>query len=105
MSGVLDSQGRRWAFTLSNAGANYTEFRSDLDQLDEINWPAVTANDWRDPDIREGKQAEFLLRDSCTFDLVTRIGVMSQAVRARVQDVLRPTPYRPSIEVTRGWYY
>jgi len=31
-----DAHRRRWAFTLSNAGAAYTEFREDLAQLDEV---------------------------------------------------------------------
>jgi hypothetical protein len=33
-----DAQPRRWAFTLSNAGARYFEDRSDLGQLGEIDW-------------------------------------------------------------------
>ena len=36
---------RRWAFTLSNAGANYAEFRSSIGQLDELDWPAISARD------------------------------------------------------------
>lgn len=44
-----DSQRTRWAFSLSNAAATYTEFRSQLDQLNEINWPAVATNQWRNP--------------------------------------------------------
>ena len=47
----------RWAFTLSNAGARYFEDRSDLAQLDELDWDAVRARDWRH--CKEGKQAEF----------------------------------------------
>src|SRR5258708_31405662 len=35
---------KRWAFTLSNAGASYFESRCSLDQLGEINWAAVHAN-------------------------------------------------------------
>lgn len=43
-----EEQNLRWAFTLSNAGARYFEDRSDLGQLDEIDWTAVEARDWRD---------------------------------------------------------
>ena len=42
-----EEQDLRWAFTLSNAGARYFEDRSDLGQLDEIDWHAVEATDWR----------------------------------------------------------
>ena len=37
---------RRWAFTLSNAGAHYFEDRSDIAQLSDINWDAVQARQW-----------------------------------------------------------
>ncbi len=100
-----DAEGRRWAFTLSNAGAYYTEFRADLNQLDEINWTAIDARDWSDSDLKEDKQAEFLLHESFPFDLVTRIGVISEAVQTRVLQILKPTPYAPTVEVVRSWYY
>lgn len=29
----------------------------------EVNWKAVAAPDFRDPDIKEGKPAEFLVRE------------------------------------------
>lgn len=48
--------GRRWAYTLSNAEAYYTEFRNDLAQLDDVDWAAVAANDFRDAQVKEGKQ-------------------------------------------------
>src|SRR5437016_7051316 len=47
---------RRWAFSLSNAGAAYSQFRASLSNLHEVNWPAVAANDWAAPEIKEGKQ-------------------------------------------------
>ena len=37
-----EAQGQRWAFTLGNAGSRYFEDRSDLNQLGEIDWNAVT---------------------------------------------------------------
>lgn len=51
-----DAAGRRWAFTLSNAGAAYTEFGNDLTQLAEVDWAAVANNDFRSP-VGEGRQA------------------------------------------------
>ena len=57
--------GRRWAFTLSNAGAYYFEDRSDTACLGEINWDAVQARQWSgngiSRSVKEGKQAEFLI--------------------------------------------
>ncbi|MDD9864389.1 MAG: DarT ssDNA thymidine ADP-ribosyltransferase family protein, partial [Gammaproteobacteria bacterium] len=60
--------GQRWAFTLSNAGSYRFQDRCDLAQLGEINWNAVQTYDgWGEtPDIKEGKQAEFL-EDAAAF--------------------------------------
>jgi len=96
---------RKWAFTLSNAGAFYTQFRSAVEQLDEVNWPAVAATDFRPADIKEGKQAEFLVHESFPWELVERIGVISQAVAAQVVNVTRAATHRPAVEIRRDWYY
>jgi hypothetical protein len=100
-----DAQGRRWAFTLSNAGAYYAQFRSTLDQLDEINWNAVSARDWSAPDIKEAKQAEFLLHGSFPWELVSRIGVKSVGVSSQVQAAMRSAHHRPAVEIRPDWYY
>ena len=98
---------RRWAFTLSNAGANYTEFRCRINQLDEINWRAVTATDFRDLKIKEGKQAEFLVYESLPWQLVRRIGVYSQAYYQQVREILSDYAnlHQPLVEIHRKWYY
>lgn len=101
--GWADQQRRRWAFTLSNAGAYYFEDRADLARLGEIDWAAVQARDWRQ--CKEGKQAEFLLEQSLPWQLVRRIGVINRAVAQQVADVLRSLAHRPVVEIQRGWYY
>lgn len=98
-------QSRRWAFTLSNAGAGYAEFRNNLGQLDEIDWSAVASTDFRDPQVKEGKQAEFLVRDFFPWALVRRIGVHSAAAYSRVVRAIADAPHRPIVEVRADWYY
>jgi hypothetical protein len=61
-------KGRKWAFSLSNAGARYTQFRNDLADLDELDWSAIMNNDFRSPDVKESKQAEFLLHESFPWE-------------------------------------
>jgi hypothetical protein len=101
--------GRRWAFTLSNAGSYYFEDRDSLTQLGEINWEAVMATKWSGPgvdrSIKEGKQAEFLLEESFPWSLVERIGVRSQAVYQQVAELLVGKTHRPRLEILREWYY
>jgi len=102
-------EGRRWAFTLSNAGAYYFEDRADLAQLHEVNWDAVAARRWSgvgiDPAVKEGKQAEFLLEQSFPWHLVERIGVYSQATYRRSVNALPAGGHRPGVEVKPDWYY
>lgn len=97
--------GRRWAFSLSNAGARYTQFRNSLTDLGEVNWSAVASNDFRSADVKEGKQAEFLLHGSFPWSLVSRIGVHSTGIAPRVDAALSGARHHPTIEVRAEWYY
>lgn len=98
-----NANGRRWAFTLSNAGAYYFEDRNDLAQLHELDWDAIQARDWQGK--KEGKQAEFLIEHSFPWHLVQRIGVMNSTIYTQVMHALAGAANRPPVEVRRDWYY
>lgn len=102
---VVRWEGLRWAFSLSNAGSYYVEFCDSLDQLDLINWAAVSERDFRSPDVKEGKQAEFLVHSSFPWELVRRIGVYSTEIKARAEAALEGATHRPPVEILRHWYY
>ncbi len=99
----------RWAFTLSNAGARYFEDRCSLDALDEINWDAVASSCWSGSGIptqvKEGKQAEFLVERSFSWHLVERIGVHSRGVAQQVVRAMQGAVHRPTVEIHSSWYY
>jgi hypothetical protein len=109
MVALSNENNRRWAFTLSNAGAYYFEDRCDLSQLNEINWDAVAANRWSGNGIsgslKEGKQAEFLVEQTVPWNGVRRMGVFNRAVGLQVGNVMRGANHRPTIEIKRNWYY
>ncbi len=98
-----ESQDKRWAFTLSNAGARYVEDRNNLENLEEIDWSAVNARDWRT--CKEEKQAEFLIEHSFPWALIELIGVYSHDISAQVNDILSSTTHKPSAVIRRDWYY
>lgn len=98
-----ESNGHRWAFTLSNAGAYYFEDRCNLAHLNEIDWIAVMATAWRNH--KEGKQAEFLIEHGFPWRLVSRIGVISQPIYTRVANIIQSSAPRPRLEVLPDWYY
>jgi hypothetical protein len=98
-----DQNNSRWAFTLSNAGSYHFEDRSDIGQLDEIEWAAVQATDWQH--CREGKQAEFLIERSLPWALVERIGVKDNSTYRHATNVIRRAGHKPPVEVKGKWYY
>lgn len=100
-----EATGKRWAFTLSNAGSYYYEDRADLRELNQIDWSAVQTNRWSASGVKERKQAEFLIEDSFPWHLVEAIGVRTRGVGQQVHDILDGFEYRPSIQIKPDWYY
>lgn len=100
-----EANNRQWAFSKSNAGAYYTTFFNRLDKLSEIDWEAVTALDFRDSMIKEGKQAEFLAFDDFPWQLIERIGVINQRMEEQIAPLVSQAAYQPPISIQRDWYY
>jgi len=100
---------RRWAFTLSNAGARYFEDRADLSQLNELNWEAIRTQRWSgngiDPSIKEGKQAEFLMEKEFPWHLVERVGVRSRTTYQQAMNILSKQKHYSKVEIKPDWYY
>jgi hypothetical protein len=107
-----NEQQRSWAFCLSNAGALYTEFRSSLNDLHQIDWDAVASNNFSSGSytpsgnkVSEGKQAEFLLHEDFPWSLVKRIGVASPAIALQAEASLANAAHKPQISVQSSWYF
>jgi len=107
-----NGQGRRWAFSLSNAGAYYTQFRDSLSRLVDIDWDAVVSTNFANgsytpsgKQVKEGKQAEFLLQDDFPWSLVQRIGVASQATATKARAALAGAAHQPTVSVQPSWYF
>jgi hypothetical protein len=99
------AKGIRWAFSNLNAGSAYASFFADLGQVDKVNWSAVKATDFRDPVVKDGKQAEFLLHGRFPWELFSRVGVIDQDIATQVQGILGASIERPVIEIRRDWYF
>lgn len=100
-----EANGHRWAFSDRNAAAAYADFFSDLDDLDQVNWDAIEARDFRDASVSEGKQAEFLVHESFPWKLVEKIGVINAPVLQRVEGVLAEAAHKPLAKCEPLWYY
>jgi len=95
----------RWAFSFANAGATYTPFSAAPAALDEIDWDAVKATDFRDRKVKEGKQAEFLVHEFLPWSKVERIGVRSAEIQQTVESALADSRHQPPVDVLRHWYF
>lgn len=95
----------RWAFSDRNAGAYYTEYYNDLRDLEHVNWPAVSATDFRSSTIKDGKQAEFLLYESFPIDLIDRIGVCSNFTKVNVDKIVRGSCLESKVYIKSDWYF
>jgi hypothetical protein len=102
---AADKNGVRWAFSNTNAGTRYASFYNSLDNLCEVNWGAVKATDFRAADVKEGKQAEFLVHTSFPWSFVEKIGVVNQSVLQQVQAILDRDSHQPPVSIERNWYY
>ena len=100
-----DNNNFRWAFTTSNAGSNYFEDYADLKDLNKIDWQAVRATQWHDRDIKEKKQAEFLVENCFSWELVDEIGVFSQKQYNQIQELRIPKQKIPLVKIKKEWYY
>lgn len=100
-----ETQRVRWACSDRNAGAYVAWFFKRRADLNKINWPAVTNTIFRDPVVKEGKQAEFLLHESFPWQLVEAIGVRNEAIQTKVRTALRGLAHRPPVSVQASWYY
>ncbi|AUC96110.1 DUF4433 domain-containing protein [Bradyrhizobium sp. SK17] len=94
-----------WAFSGSNAGAQYAQFWKDAVHLDQLNWQHIAATQWAQADIKEAKQAEFLMYNHFPWHLVERIGTHSLAVFNAVTTSLAQASHKPAVQITPAWYY
>ena len=73
--------------------------------MDKIDWRAVASTDFRDPLIKEGKQAEFLIHDTCPWHLVEKIGVLNEEKLHQVNSILQNVQHKPVVTIESTWYY
>ncbi len=99
--------GVRWALSFSNAGAYLVEFGCNQSDFHRLDWSAIFARDFRDRDVKERKQAEFLVHGFFPFELISRIGVYDHGIRNKVTQTLLQHGRLTGLEVRvmKGWYY
>ncbi|HEY3356478.1 MAG TPA: DUF4433 domain-containing protein [Polyangia bacterium] len=97
--------GLKWAFTDRHAELGFTAFFDDLAKLDAVSWELMPLTYWADPDVKERRQAEFLVHQHCPWTAVTHIGVIDHNMQLRVETLLNSVSHRPQVLVRPDWYY
>jgi hypothetical protein len=100
---TLVASGRPWAFTDRHADLGYARYFDDLANLAEVNWDAMPVQWWTE--VKEERQAEFLVHDWCPWDCVEQIGVYNAVVAERARQAIEKAEHQPSILVRPDWYY
>jgi hypothetical protein len=92
-----------WAFSDGSAAAGFdVGFYNDLAQLDQLDWDAIAARNWKDR--THEKQAEFLVAGRVPWSAIRAIGCHNEEVAARVQAIVgNDDP--PNVQVRPTWYY
>ena len=86
----------------------FTEFFDDLKNLNEIDWEVMESRYWNDtptlPDRKRRRQAEFLIKDCCPWELFSEIGVINSKMKSRVKRMLENSMHQPTVQIHRNWY-
>jgi hypothetical protein len=92
-------------FTDIHADLGYAEQIADFSRIKDLNWDYINRSNWRDPVIKETKQAEFLAFNSVPWAAIKEIGVINQQVAAQVSAIILNHPHQPLVSIKPQWYY
>lgn len=106
---TVNNSGSEWVFTDGHATMAFSEFFDDLKDLDEIDWEVMESQYWNDtptlPDRKRRRQAEFLIKDCCPWELFSEIGIINSRIASRVKRMLENSTHQPTVQIHRDWYY
>lgn len=95
----------KWSFSNCNASARYAKFFNNYNDLSQIDWDAVASTNFQPADIKEKKQAEFLVFDVFPWTLVEKIGTINNNVATQALSSLRGIMHQPNVSVEPTWYF
>ena len=99
------SLGQPWTYTDRHAELAHAVYFDDLADLNQLDWEAIGAKYWNAPEVKECKQAEFLVYQHFSWSAVTAIGVYDQAALTKVAAIIATARHRPHVHVSQAWYY
>ncbi len=103
---TIRATARPWLFTDRHADLGYANQYDTPDKLEEVDWAVMPLRQWGgDTEVKEKRQAEFLVHDWCPWEAIEAIGVIDQSIAERVAAAIAGIGHKPRVEVRRDWYY
>ncbi|SDE23063.1 protein of unknown function [Massilia sp. PDC64] len=101
--------GLPFVFTNAHAYPSWTEYYSDLQHLDQIDWPLLQARDFRrdpdDPQKVERYQAEALIYKNLPTQALLGIICYNELQEKRIENQMLALNLNIKIHVRKGWYF
>jgi hypothetical protein len=101
--------GLPFVFTDGHAATPISRFFTDLNDLNQIDWPLMNSTYWNntedDGDRKRRRQAEFLVHGFFPWSLFSTIGVCTADIGQKVRSLLARSPHIPKVHVAPPWYY
>ena len=103
---AVQATGRRWFFTDQHADLGYSQQYEDPAHLDQVDWAVMARRQWGgNADVKEKRQAEFLVHEFCPWEVIQAIGVIDEGMAKVVSKAMVGAAHQPRIVVKRDWYY
>jgi len=106
---TVSNSSSEWVFTDGHATMAFSGFFDDLNDLNEIDWVVMESRYWNDtptlPDRKRRRQAEFLIKDCCPWELFSEIGVINSRMGSRAENILENNRHQPIVQIHGNWYY
>lgn len=102
-------QGLPYVFTDRHPRASYASYKNDIRSLGIIDWALMSARYWNctpdDPDRRQRREAEFLIKDHFPVRAITMFVTRNQNTYSRVRELLNQAHLQTGVTITPGWYF
>jgi hypothetical protein len=99
----------KFTFTDGHAEMDISQFYTDLDDLNKLDWQIMGEKFWndtlKDGDRKRRRQAEFLVHRFFPLPLIESIGVINRTIAQQVAGLLQPLAQKPTVQVLPAWYY
>lgn len=105
----LAELGLPFVFTNQHAYAVDTEFFSDLQRLDKIDWPLLQSRDFKTDDSDPGKQlryqAEVLIHKHVPWSALLGIACVNDSVKGSLETLLEQRGVELAVRAMPRWYF